>query len=127
MSKSLPLLALVAAAASTQAMGAPASAPARYQGLLRRAIYVSEPGASFSRSGFADRPSYNPASVPRDSDFPRTAVDYRLTSDGLTGSVGYLSVDELRRVDVQQAVSSVATRFDRKSGFLGATFSYPFK
>ena len=66
-------------------------------------------------------------STPAVSDFPRTAVDYHLAPDGMTGSVGYLCNPFSPPLAGREAVMSAASRYGRASSFLGAKLSYAFK
>jgi hypothetical protein len=128
-SKLYPVLVVVAAAlVSASAQAAQSAKHAKHTRRPPRVLLATPPKADFAQPGPAERPwSYTPVASPEQSDFPRTAVDYHLTSDGLTGSLGYLCVRDPARLSSEQESDAAASRLDHQSSFLGATLSYAFK
>jgi len=128
-SKIHPLLVVAAAAlVSVPAQAAHSAKHAKHTRRPPRMFVASSPQADFARPGPAERSwSYTPVAGREQSDFPRTAVDYRLTSDGLTGSLGYLCIKDPARLSSEQESDAAASRLNHQSSFLGATLSYAFK
>lgn len=128
-SKLYPLLVAVAAAVvSVPAQAAHSAKHAKHSRPPARVLLASPPQADFARPGPAERSwSYTPIAGPERSDSPRTAVDYQLTSDGLTGSLGYLCIKDPARLSSEQESDAAASRLNHQSSFLGATLSYAFK
>lgn len=54
----------------------------------------------------------------------RTTIDYRFAPDGLVGSVGYLRVDDRRRLDSPQVGTAASSR---SISLVGATITYAFR
>jgi hypothetical protein len=127
--KLYPLLVVaVAALVSAQAQAAQSAKHAKHTRRPNRVVLATPPKPDFAQSGPPERSwSYTPVASPEQSDFPRTAVDYRLTPDGLTGSLGYLCIKDPARLSAEQESAAAASRLNHQSSFLGATLSYAFK
>lgn len=129
MPKLYPLLMVaLAAMVCTPARAAQHPKHARHSRRAPRVLLAAAPKADSAQSSPVERSwSYTPAAVPEQSDFPRTTIDYRLTSDGLTGSLGYLCIKDPARLSSEQESDAAASRLNHQSSFLGATLSYAFK
>jgi hypothetical protein len=107
-------LALVASTSAALADPAPTSAaPRPLLRLARPADDVSSPYAS---------PVKDPG-----PNLGHTAVERRLSGDGVTGSVGYLCGIDLYQPDGWQRGGGVDSSAGHKGTFLGAKLGYSFK
>ncbi len=109
------LLAAVALAGAAEAQTATQPLPA-----ARPALDLSRLRTPFTA------PYVAPDAQARASDIPKTAIERRLSADGLTGSLGYLCGIDSSTHELEPR-GGPASSFGRESTFLGAKLSYAFR